>query len=53
VPEVCRIFCATANPVQVIIADRRGPWHPRRHRRPIATRRRRRGSHAPTQRHPT
>ena len=34
VPEVCRVFCATANPVEV---DRRGdgagPRHPRRGRR--------------------
>jgi hypothetical protein len=24
VPEVCRVFCATANPVQVIIAESNG-----------------------------
>jgi adenosine/AMP kinase len=34
VPEVCRIFCATANPVEVIVAEtEHGPRRPRRCRR--------------------
>ena len=34
VPEVCRIFCATANPVEVILAvTEQGPRHHGGHRR--------------------
>lgn len=41
VPEVCRIFCATANQVEVVIAETElGKGDPRRHRRRGAARRR-------------
>jgi adenosine/AMP kinase len=34
VPEVCQVFCATANPVEVVGGgDGAGARHPRRHRR--------------------
>ena len=33
VPEVCRIFCATANPTEVVLAEiGSGAWHPGRGR---------------------
>jgi adenosine/AMP kinase len=33
VPEVCGIYCATANPVEVVIAETATDGHPRRRRR--------------------
>ena len=37
VPEVCRIFCATANPTEVVLAETEsGPWHPGRGGRVLA-----------------
>jgi len=46
VPEVCRIFCATANPVEVVIAETdQGPRHSGGHRRRQEQRRRGRPRH--------
>ena len=43
-PEVCRIYCATANALQVVVArDGAGPRHPRGRRRRVAPRRGGRG----------
>jgi adenosine/AMP kinase len=50
VPEVCQVFCATANPVQVVVAEPRlripsttprmpRPWSVYRDRRDVAHRR--------------
>ncbi len=40
-PEVCRIYCATANPLQVVVAETEaGPRHPGRRRRLVSEGRR-------------
>ena len=46
VPEVCRIFCATANPTEVIVAETEpGSWNPGRGGWVLAQGRRGRGRH--------